>query len=117
MRYIYFIFLFSPLFTSAQQSLVFPQKEINELSSCYGERPTAPAFSSSKGNGVSSGVTQLLKKFGSERLFSVPQPPPSVTGTDTLWVGITPNDTVTITGTYLQNGPIVVVNNGLLFIH
>jgi len=94
------------------------------LSSYYGDKPTlqsvsptTASFSSNNAKGVSSGVAQLLKNYGSERLFSIPQPPPSVTGTDTLWVGITPNDTVTITGTYLQNGPVVVVNNGLLIIH
>jgi hypothetical protein len=40
-----------------------------------------------------------------------------LTGTsDTIYVGVTPNDTLTITGTYTHTGPIVVVLNGVLII-
>jgi hypothetical protein len=36
---------------------------------------------------------------------------------DTLYVGLVPNDTVVITGNYLNNGPILVFNDGVLIFY
>jgi hypothetical protein len=36
---------------------------------------------------------------------------------DTLFVGLVPNDTLNISGTYTHNGPVFILNNGVLKMH
>ncbi|HEX5001780.1 MAG TPA: T9SS type A sorting domain-containing protein [Bacteroidia bacterium] len=46
---------------------------------------------------------QMIKTIGSRTAF-----------TDTVVVGAVPNDTLVITGAFFNNGPIIVLNNGVL---
>ncbi|MCX6246797.1 MAG: hypothetical protein NTW10_03595 [Bacteroidetes bacterium] len=54
------------------------------------------------------GVIEMFRKLRDQKA------PAQNAGGDTLVIGVTPNDSMTITGTFTHNGPILVIGNGIL---
>jgi hypothetical protein len=75
----------------------------DSISSAYPKQNTEPANPS----GV-FGVIEKLKELGNRNSPGKPS------GGDTLVIGVPPLDSLTITGTYYHNGPVMVLGNGIL---
>lgn len=111
-----FCFLLLYPFIIKAQMVQFPQKEIDR---CLQEAWKASAYSSVPGKNkpseeIQSGVYQFLKSYVQEDIV-IPRVPEHITrGSDTLYVGITPKDTITVTGVWQHNGPIFILNDGVL---
>lgn len=58
----------------------------------------------------------LEEKYKSNKPFSLNSTARATGTSDTIIVGVAPNDTLIITGTYTHTGPIIVVLNGVLII-
>ncbi len=61
-----------------------------------------------------SGVGQWLQNYRHGFPYPPLRPSSSLRSIDTLWVGLTPGDTVVITGTWQNTGPIILENDGVL---
>ena len=94
----------------------FPQQSINQalekrqVTSTVNRNPN-PDYQSS-----SIGVRQHLAMVPSKLQFikDFRKEANNVASTDTIFVGAVPNDTLYITGTFFNNGPILVFNDGVL---
>jgi hypothetical protein len=116
------LLLLLPFFNQAQGVVnrqPFPQQQINELMQKVWENKNneQPAVNVPEGtaNTNPSGIAYLLQQQHHLLAPSVKERSTStLKSLDTLWVGLTPNDTVTITGNYQVNGPVIVENDGVL---
>jgi hypothetical protein len=116
MKLALFIFLI-PMFGLAQttvNSLYFPQQEINDaLQKAWQQHAVAPACTGScvqAGPGSSSGIYQLLQQRNSDNAVQQSM----LKSQGILYIGNTPNDTLIVTGAWQNNGPVFVINNGVL---
>jgi len=102
--------------------LLFPQGTItNALKESF-ENPSLQAQSNTKSiTNQQSGAFQMIKLMPQlkerSRNFSHNSTLKNIQVTDTLFVGTSPHDTVRVTGTWSQNGPIIVFNDGVLIFH
>ncbi len=108
-------FLHSTIIVTAQN---FPQQEFNNA--------LQNRFAATNSNGLqtqnkttsslNSGVKQLLSKTTELLLPTIKlyNRLSSTSLSDTIFVGVVPNDTLVITGTFFNNGPILVFNDGVL---
>jgi len=105
-------FYLLPFLSRAQST--FPQKEINQISKqALKENQQLKLNVENQTNQNPSGITNLFslkKKFEwiRQKNFSGSK------SIDTLIIGDTPNDSLIITGNYVHNGPIFILNDGLL---
>lgn len=76
-----------------------------------GHESTDHEVKPSSGSDFHSGVFQILQKL---RSGHPPVVPLTRSGSDTLYIGVPPLDSLTITGTYTHTGPILVLGNGIL---
>src|SRR5579862_5752091 len=117
------LLLLVPLYLSAQTDQTpfhFPQQQVNHAvqearDNSKGQAPVA-AENTGKLNGNSSMYQYLCQLWPNRFGRQTEQRRSEMKSYDTLWVGQTGNDTVRITGTSLINGPIAVVNNGVLIL-
>ncbi len=112
---VFFVLLLCPFLLKAQV-ISFPQKEIDRCLQEAWKGSTNPLVAPQQQpeEKVQSGVYQFLKSYVHEKI-ALPQAPRHITrGSDTLFVGITPNDTVTVTGSWQHDGPIYILNDGVL---
>jgi hypothetical protein len=121
MKYLVLLLLF-PLYLTAQTSRstrTFPQQEINRALQQAWQSSKTPQTLPAVNNTSSvspTGVYQLLKTYKNGRVVEpkIPSYSLSRSSSDTLFVGVTGNDTVKVTGNWQNNGPIYVVNSGVL---
>ncbi|MEI6899220.1 MAG: T9SS type A sorting domain-containing protein [Bacteroidota bacterium] len=86
----------------------FHQAEEKLQNSEFQPENPGPLDQSSKSN---SGIFQLIQKIKQWREhFHIPGSPLG----DTLIIGLTPNDSLVISGDYTHTGPILVIGNGVL---
>ncbi len=72
----------------------------------------------SEANQSKSGVLQLMEGLpGLMAEGKILSEQASSFAIDTLYVGLVPNDTVVITGSYFNNGPVLVFNDGVLIFY
>ncbi len=78
---------------------------------------TGPSFNSLPTNTQNQvHLNSLLQLQENSKTLSIHIPKKPSSTTDTIYVGISPNDTLIITGNYTHTGPIVVLLNGVLII-
>lgn len=120
---LFFFFILVCHIAFSQVKRTFPQNEINAgLNNSYLNKGVATPARTTGSTIVSvSGILQLEKIKSSISLTSLKSALRRSNGTfqqgDTVIVGVVPHDTLRITGTYLNNGPIIVANDGVLIIH
>lgn len=110
------IFLFFAFADKNSFAQVIPQQAINESLSQVKNSflPAIDAIESTKSD--STGVYLFMKQIPG-KIQSVNQRLSqsfTTSMTDTIIVGLVPNDTLYITGTFFNNGPILVFNDGVL---
>jgi len=99
------------------QAQVFPQQLINQaLENRHASPTTINRSPNPGGESTSIGVRQHLAMVPSKLQFikDFRKETGSIASTDTIFVGAVPNDTLYITGTFFNNGPILVFNDGVL---
>ncbi|HKR06135.1 MAG TPA: T9SS type A sorting domain-containing protein, partial [Bacteroidia bacterium] len=96
---------------------VFPQQKINKALIELSQQETDPGSQNVlKTTGHQSGAFNVLKLSAE---WEQPFDAGNITGKvqqapDTIFVGDVPNDTLIITGTWTNNGPVLVFNDGVL---
>ncbi|MBL0340413.1 MAG: hypothetical protein IPP71_05475 [Bacteroidetes bacterium] len=113
------LFLFFQItFLNYAMAQIFPQQVINSALQKRSDslsRFPQPNTSTIQGD-IHSGVKQLLSRTA-ELLHPVLNRTDFTSASsaiDTVFVGAVPNDTLVITGTWFNNGPILVFNDGVL---
>jgi len=107
-------FLISSIITDAQR---LPKDELNKFfQEAYKKVNEQTEFAERKNvktsqNDFTSGAFQNIEKY---RNYSFSTNFNDSKSNDTLYVGISPNDSLTISGTYFHDGPIFIVGNGVL---
>lgn len=108
-----------PVLLHAQTMLVpqtFPQQRIDNIlqdaQTSYNSA-SYPVCNNSK-HPIPSNPYQLIHTYKSGRIVVPKAPIKKTRGIDTLYVGATPKDTVVVTGIWQSNGPIYVLNDGVL---
>lgn len=89
------------------------QSLLNQVKPPLANAPQINSTASAQNTNHLAGLFQFQKdvKANIARISKKPTSTP-----DTIWVGVAPNDTLTITGNYTNNGAIVVLLNGVLII-
>ena len=92
----------------------FPQKALNDLSKqSLTNKKQVFTEKTNHAPQQASGVLQMMKKEADWSMINLNALMKSKSP-DTLIVGAVPHDSLIITGNYIQNGPIFVLNDGLL---
>ncbi len=110
-----FLFIFLISFSVATAQSLFPQKDINSaLDSKYHVQPLTSQ--STPGNVYTTGWFSLMKQLPAmlDKMNAASAQGVFSSMNDTIFVGEVPADTLMITGTFFNNGPILVFNDGVL---
>jgi hypothetical protein len=76
-----------------------------------GDTVSSVAHNPNGSSAIPSGAFGVIQKLNALNHSSTPAIP---SGGDTLVIGVSPLDSLTITGTFLHNGPVMVLGNGIL---
>jgi hypothetical protein len=113
------LLLLIPVFCQAQNLIngrPFPQQQVNEaVQKAWGEKERAlpdAGTHSEPGSASHSGIYHLLQQ--QEPAARALQTSNLRSGGGILYIGATPHDTLVVTGAWQYNGPIAVINDGVL---
>ncbi len=108
------LLLFLPVFIQAQtlfNGQPFPQQQVNQaIQKAWEQKEKSVSCAGSQtqtGAASPSGIYQLLQQKGNT-------PPSTLKSQGILYIGNTPNDTLVVTGAWQNDGPVFVINDGVL---
>jgi hypothetical protein len=111
---IFLMFLSSEiLFVSAQP--FFPQQKINQcLKNISVSQTTANVDEGASGEPWPGSPARYFQQFPYHHPISIPLPQGNLRDLDTVVVGEVPHDTLLISGAWFNNGPVFVINDGVV---
>ncbi len=112
--FVLFLILVCSFFVPGQD---IPKKEIRQFFTkatqkrIKGNNSSSIILKKSSDSPCSSGVFGVTEKLKALKFQKIAEKP---AGGDTLIIGVPPNDSLIVTGTFFHNGPVLVLGNGIL---
>src|SRR5262249_10565713 len=114
----YPVILFPLLFCGislAYSQTTFPQEKINQaMKDMLPEKSVTSPGQFSSNEKLLGSPAHYFEQFPYHRPINISQPKVALRDYDTLVIGVVPHDTLVINGTWLNDGPIIVLNDGVL---
>ena len=109
------LLLLLPVFVQAQNLIngqPFPQQQLNDvIQKASQQKDPAPSLAGAHGEAYHSGINHLLQSQGhTAKALQLD----TLRSGGILYVGNVAHDTLVVTGTWQNNGPVAVVNDGVL---